>query len=82
MPKWISFQLEGRRTGQKTDRWHVWGLKKPHAHLGIVKWYGHWAKYAFFPESQTLYEQDCLRDLAEFVEAETLKQRKGRRAFS
>jgi hypothetical protein len=80
--KWIGFQLEERRSGAKTDTWHVWSLKEPRAHLGIVKWYGGWAKYVFFPGAATLYEEDCLRDLAAFIEAETLKQRKGRRAMA
>lgn len=83
-PKWVSFQLEERKRGAKTDVWHVWSIKEAPmtAHLGIVKWFAPWRKYAFFPAEQTLYEQDCLRDLAEFVEVETVKQRKGRRAFS
>lgn len=79
-PKWVSFQLEERRFGAKTDLWYVWSLKEPAAHLGVVKWFGAWRKYAFFPAVQTLFEQDCLRDIAEFIEQETVKQRKGRRA--
>jgi hypothetical protein len=80
--RWSSFQIEDRRKGAKTDVWHVWSLKDPPAHLGVVKWFSAWRRYAFFPAPETLYEQDCLRDLAEFIEAETVKQRKGRRAFS
>jgi hypothetical protein len=80
--RWVSFQLEDRRPGRKTDTWQVWSLKEPPAHLGVVKWYATWRKYAFFPTSQTLYEQDCLRDIAAFIEDETAKHRKGRRAFS
>jgi len=80
--KWVSFKLEERRRGAKTDVWHVWSLRQPlPAHLGVVKWYGPWRRYAFYPDGSTVFEQDCLRDLAEFVEAETVKQRKGKRAF-
>jgi hypothetical protein len=79
--RWVSFQLEDRRAGAKTDVWNVWSLKTPPFHLGRVKWFSSWRKYAFFPTSQTLYEQDCLRDIAGFIEAETLNHKKGRRAF-
>jgi hypothetical protein len=82
MAKWVSFKLEEpRRRELKTDMWHVWNLSES-AHLGTVKWYGPWRKYAFFPAAATLYEQDCLRDIAGFVESETVKHRKGKRAFS
>jgi hypothetical protein len=79
--RWVSFQLEDRRRGAKTDVWHVWSLKQPPAHLGLVKWYGAWRRYAFFPAPETIFEQDCLRDIAAFVESETEKQRKGKRTF-
>jgi hypothetical protein len=82
MAKWVSFQLEEpRRRGRKTDLWHVWSLRTPPAHLGVVYWFGPWRGYAFYPESQTIFEQDCLRDLAEFVESQTVQHRKGKRAF-
>lgn len=35
--------------------------------LGVVKWWGAWRKYAFFPNPDTLYEQDCLRDIAQII---------------
>lgn len=82
MSKWISFQIEERRTGAKTDRWGVWALAGGEF-LGQVKWYAQWRKYCFFPAAHaTLFEQDCLRDIATFIESETEKHRKGRRAFS
>lgn len=82
MATWVSFQIEDRRRGAKTDVWHVWSLKLPAAHLGIVKWFPTWRRYAFFPGAETLFDGTCLRDIAAFVESETEKQRKGRRAFS
>ncbi|MGH9747260.1 MAG: hypothetical protein ACRD59_14280 [Candidatus Acidiferrales bacterium] len=79
MPSWINFQLEHRARGRKTDVWHVWSLDGRH-HLGSVRWFSPWRKYSFWPARDTVFEQDCLRDLAAFIEAETVKQRKGRRA--
>lgn len=45
--------------------------------IGVVKWYGPWRKYCFFPMAEAVYEQVCLRDIANFCEEETAKHRKG-----
>jgi hypothetical protein len=79
-PRWISFQLEDRLGGMKTDVWHVWSVRNPPAHLGVVKWAATWRRYAFFPGPQTLYEEECLRDLATFLVEQTAAHRKGKRA--
>jgi hypothetical protein len=39
--------------------------------LGLVKWFGRWYTYAFFPKADTVFERTCLRDIAEFCETET-----------
>jgi len=77
---WISFKLNDRRLKAKTDIWEVWSLDEA-SHIGQVRWYSPWRKYCFFPSSQTVWEQDCLRHIAEFIESETTKHRKGKRAF-
>jgi hypothetical protein len=46
--------------------------------LGIVKWHPGWRRFAFFPLPQTLFEADCLRDLADFCANQT-EQRKAER---
>lgn len=81
MAKWVSFNLEERRRGARTDVWHVWNLRNPPSHLGVVKWWTPWRRYCFFAEALTVFEQDCLRDLAQFVEQQTVQHRKGKRAF-
>jgi len=43
--------------------------------LGEVRWYAPWRKYAFYPEWNTLYEERCLRDIADFVGRVTIKHR-------
>lgn len=77
---WISFRLNDRAPKHKTDTWEVWSLDEA-SHIGQVRWYAPWRKYGFFPSSYTVWEQDCLRFIAEFIEQETEKHRKGRRAF-
>jgi hypothetical protein len=48
--------------------------------LGDVKWFGRWRCYAFFPRGEAVFEQTCLRDIAEFCESETRRHRKERPA--
>ena len=54
----------------KTRVW--WVLSKyEDAQLGWIAWYGRWRKYAFYPKENTLYEEVCLREIAEFCERKT-----------
>jgi hypothetical protein len=76
-PKWIRFEpipFEG-----KTCKWEIF-QKEGIVRLGEVKWWNAWRRYCFFPEPYTLYEQDCLWDIADFVAHKTKEykaQRKG-----
>ena len=36
--------------------------------LGIIKWYGAWRQYAFFPEEGTLFNKSCLDDIINYIE--------------
>ena len=36
--------------------------------LGVVKWYSRWRQYAFFPKTGTLYNIDCMRKIAGFID--------------
>jgi hypothetical protein len=38
--------------------------------LGEIKWYGAWRTYAFFPEVASLFNEQCLLDIAEFIHTE------------
>ena len=61
----------------KTKTW--WVVTRDDAtHLGWIGWFGRWRKYAFYPKSDTVYEEVCLRDIARFCLAETLKRREAR----
>lgn len=71
--KWLEIRSNGQSTSGKTFVFGVY-TKPAGEFLGVIRWYGAWRKYAFFPETQTLYEQDCLRDIAQFLEdAKNLK---------
>jgi len=35
--------------------------------LGIIKWFGAWRQYAFFPEYNTLFNVGCLNDIISYI---------------
>ncbi len=74
MGAYISF-VEGR-PNPKTKTWDVFGEKKDL--IGRIAWLGRWRKYCFFPELGTVFEQACLREIADFCEHETRHHLEGR----
>ena len=78
MIRWIEFEVieppEDLNYKPKTQRWAV-QTKDTYLQLGIVRWHNSWRKYAFFPYEGTLFEQTCLRDIANFIEDETKKHK-------
>lgn len=69
--KWIDI-LPIPAIGAKTKRFRV---QSGSAQLGEIRFYSRWRKYAFFPYEGTLYEEDCLRDIAAFCELVTKEWR-------
>lgn len=63
--KWLIFAPGPDKP--KTKTWRV-GSQQP---LGWIQWHGGWRKYTFFPGVDTMYDADCLREIAEFCEART-----------
>lgn len=60
-----------------TKRWAVMS-KDQRAQIGMVKWYGPWRKYCFFPMGNTVFEWVCLSEIADFCEAQTLVHRQAK----
>ena len=54
----------------KTKVWFVIN-KYDGIQLGWIAWFAKWRKYAFYPKPETVYEQVCLREIADFCEIET-----------
>ena len=73
MAKWIRFSRPRKSASGKTQVWKV--LSNDDDSLGEIRWYGRWRKYAFHPEIFTIYEQDCLRKIADFCEDQSRKLR-------
>lgn len=71
----IQFLHAGPSDSGKTSLWDV--RTNDGSLLGEVRWFGRWRKYAFYPRGDTLFEQTCLREIAEFIEMRTREHRTG-----
>lgn len=63
-------KFEPRPPKPKTKVWAVTS-KYDDFLLGYVLWFAKWRKYSFAPEPNTVFEQDCLRDIADFCQRQT-----------
>ena len=66
MAKWIEFEVLSKTEKTKTYSWLVRATQGGVV-IGIIKWYSGWRTYAFFPKENTVYEDDCLIDIANFI---------------
>jgi hypothetical protein len=72
--EYISMRYVGDSSSGKTQ---VWRVESHHGDLlGIVRWFGRWRQYTFWPSSDTIYSPGCLRDVAAFLDA-LMTERKG-----
>lgn len=58
----------------------VWAVQndRDHEELGLIKWYSPWRRYCYFPGERferwhqpvrTVYSAECLRTIADFIDA-------------
>jgi hypothetical protein len=73
MAKWIDFHLY-EDTG-KTKKYDIL-TKDETFKLGEIKWFSRWRKYAFFPQSNTVFEKDCMLDIIEFIDLLMFERKK------
>lgn len=51
----------------KTSVWKC--VSKSHGDvLGLVKWYGSWRQYCFFPVGSTVFNIGCMADISDFIQ--------------
>lgn len=76
MAKWIEF-VEVNFPGRKTKTFDVLN-KENGTILGVVKWFGSFRQYSFFPASNCVFEKTCLHDISKFME-DLMEERKNAR---
>ena len=65
--EYVAMRYVGDSASGKTQ---VWRVETRHGDLlGVVRWFGRWRQYTFWPSSETLYSAGCLRDVGEFLDA-------------
>jgi hypothetical protein len=63
--EYIVLVFVGDSPSGKTQIWRV--ETKYGDLLGVVRWFGRWRQYTFWPSSETLYSAGCLSDIADFI---------------
>lgn len=66
MSKWIDFIKMSKISGRKTDIYQV-VTKDGLSLLGQISWYAAWRKYTFQPNSNCVFETQCLTDIVIFL---------------
>jgi hypothetical protein len=53
---------------RKTSTWSIRNNKSGSL-LGVIKWYGPWRQYCFFPSSygEVVFNKGCLEDINDFI---------------
>lgn len=54
----------------RTSTWSIFN-RYENTKIGTISWFGRWRKYAFHPGNDTVFEEVCLREIAEFCERKT-----------
>lgn len=75
MKSFIAFAEVATDRPGKTKQWVVKTSDEFGLILGFVRWYTSWRKYCYAPLTETVYEEQCLREIADFVAARTAEQR-------
>jgi hypothetical protein len=63
---YLIFNFVGHSASGKTK---VWSVNYPT--LGTVQWYAPWRRYVVYPASGTLFDANCLREIAIFCDTQT-----------
>lgn len=58
-----------------TKKWKVSAKNSLGFSLGVVKWWPAWRRYCFFPCKDTVYDANCLWEIADFCSRMTGEQK-------
>jgi len=64
--KYFHFEVWPKTQLNKTQTWFCYSNSSKDI-LGVVKWFGKWRRYCFFPEGETVFSSGCLNDIVDFV---------------
>ncbi len=64
--KYIRFEHCGKTPSGKADIYSCVNQSSG-VKIGEVRWYSHWRRYCYLPNSETVYSAGCLNDLVLFI---------------
>lgn len=67
---YLYFKESGTSESGKTKQWLV-ESNGTGTILAAIRWFGPWRKYTVQFSSQTVFDQACLREIADFIETQT-----------
>ena len=67
----LKFHEESQSPLRRTKRWTVLSARDTSHPLGWVSWYGAWRKYTFAAGAGSIFDEKCLQEVCEFIEART-----------
>lgn len=73
MAKYLTFEKDITYAG-KTNKYGVFNLTKSLL-LGFIRWHGAWRKYCFFPASNTVFDNGCMKEIIEFIDEQMLERK-------
>ena len=56
--KYFNVVREELKKGRKKAVYRI--ISKNYYEIGVIKWYGAWRKYCFFPNGDTVWDTNCL----------------------
>ena len=56
----------------------VWNVGCDAERLGQVRWFAQWRRYCFYPNTGTIFDGECLAELAAFCAEQTDLRKKDR----
>jgi len=72
----LKFINAGQSASGKTQVWGVLSVHSGHL-IGAVKWYGRWRRYVIYPQDGTLFDAECLSEIAAFLSTQMEMRRCG-----
>ena len=62
-------------TEKKTKEFLIMNSSKE-IQIGVIKWYSPWRQYCFFPENETIFNIDCLKNIEYFIKDLMIERKK------
>jgi len=63
---YLVFRKEGESTSGKTEI-HSVNSRSSGEPLGMIRWYGPWRQYCFFPNFRTIFNRGCMEDINDYI---------------